>query len=142
MYSRLEHEKSGVFLQLSMTLETHPQGQDITYTNSEAPAGQHSRDNYRTFQISQMIPKPLGFLSAQMGGREVGIVSTDGALCWDRSTRPKPVPTPGAPRLSAEPPPHAGHHSRLPALTNQILREDRLGVRGIPRGGTEPSLKL
>lgn len=45
--SRLEHAKSGVFQQLRMTLGTHPHGQDITYMNSEFPAGQCSSGNYK-----------------------------------------------------------------------------------------------
>lgn len=73
----MENAKSGVFLQLGMTLGIHPHRQDITYMNSESPAGQHSSDNYRTFQISQRLLKPSSFLSVQVGGREVGQVQME-----------------------------------------------------------------
>lgn len=102
-YTQLENAKSGVFLQLSMTLGIHPHRQDITYTNSESPAAQHSSNNYRTFQISQVLLKPSGFLSVQVGGREVGRVKSrwSTVLGWRHQAKASPRPQ-GAPRLSEE----------------------------------------
>ena len=55
----MEHAKSGLFLQLRMTLGTHPHEQDITYTNRESPAGQHSSGNCRSILLNASSPSSL-----------------------------------------------------------------------------------
>lgn len=124
----------------NLTPGKHPHRQDITYMNR----GQHSSITYRTFQISQMILKPRGFLSVRVEGRAVGTSCPDGALCWDRGAggsgpQPKEPPAPSG-ASTVHRPCSAGCHGGS---------DDPSSVRGLARGwgcpqrgGPEPNLKL